>query len=587
MQLLKLYWRVMRLLTPEKGLVLLLVASSITVSLAQFVEPVFFGWIVDALTKIQPGQASSIWSAIALLALMWIAAGLFNILASAFVALRADQLSHRHRLIIMSGYFEHLLHLPQKYYQEMHTGRLLKIMLDGAAGIANIWLSSLRSHITSFASLIFLLPATLFLNWRLGLVLIILLIASGLIIAYVMKQTEQKQTTVETFHTNYAERASDTLGNVAVVQSFTRAQQEADELRDIGNSLLNAQMPVLSWWAAATVVTRAAATITVLVIFLFGIVLLQNGLASIGDIVMFISLATMYVGKVEQAVGFLNWLFMLGPKLNEFFAVLDTVPAVRNSPGARPVGRLQGQISFSGVSFSYDERQPAVHDLSFDIEPGETIAIVGETGSGKSTTTALLCRAFDPSSGSITLDGANIKDIELESLRKNISIVFQEPLLFARTIEENLLVGKPDASTAEINAAIASAQAANFVSTSEAGLQTNVGERGRHLSGGERQRVSIARAILKDPPILILDEATSALDVSTELALQQALNQIMKNRTTIIIAHRLSTIRNADRIFVMDNGQIIESGTYESLLQANGTFRRFVDAQYFIDQTGD
>jgi ATP-binding cassette subfamily B protein len=339
-------------------------------------------------------------------------------------------------------------------------------------------------------------------------------------------------------------------------------------------------MPVLSWWAVAAVLTRAGTTLTLLVILLLGTYLKLVGLASVGEIVSFMSIAALLISRLEQAVGFSNRLFLDAPKLADFFGVLDTVPAVRDRPGAIDPGRVRGQVEFKEVSFSYDGKRPAVAELSFTAAPGDRIALVGPTGSGKSTALALLHRAFDPQSGTISIDGTDIRDLTLVGLRRNIGVVFQETLLFNRSIAENLRVGKPDASEAELREAAARAQALDFIETNKDGLQAPIGERGRLLSGGERQRLAIARALLKDPPILILDEATSALDPLTESRVNLALDEVMKGRTTFVIAHRLATVRNASRILVFRHGRIAESGTFEELKRRGGFFAELVQAQF-------
>ena len=237
-------------------------------------------------------------------------------------------------------------------------------------------------------------------------------------------------------------------------------------------------------------------------------------------------------------------------------------------------------MAFEHVTFSYDGRRTAVQDVSFIVEPGETVALVGSTGSGKSTTLSLLHRVFDPLHGAVRIDGIDIRDMTLVSLRRNIGVVFQEPMLFARSIEENLRVGKPDATQDEIHVALERAQALDFVGRQTDGLMTLVGERGRSLSGGERQRVSIARALLKDPPIMIFDEATSALDATTEKQLQKALDAATAGRTTFVIAHRLATVRNATRILVFDQGRIVESGNFDDLVAQNGRFAALARAQF-------
>jgi ATP-binding cassette subfamily B protein len=315
-------------------------------------------------------------------------------------------------------------------------------------------------------------------------------------------------------------------------------------------------------------------------IFVTGIVLHGHGMATVGDVVSFMSLATMLVTRLDQVVAFVNGVFLQAPKMQEFFEILDTVPAVHDRPGAKAVARLDGDVTFEDVRFSYDGRRPALDGVSFTARAGETVALVGTTGSGKSTTLGLLHRAFDPDAGTIRIDGEDLRDIGLSSLRHNIGVVFQEPMLFARSIRENLQVGRPDATDAEMLDALERAQASEFMARQPDGLDTVIGERGRSLSGGERQRLSIARALLKNPPVLILDEATSALDAATERKLQGALEAVMEGRTTFVIAHRLSTIRDADRILVFHEGRIVESGTFEELVAEGGRFAELARAQF-------
>ncbi len=484
----------------------------------------------------------------------------------------------------MTTYFEHVLTLPLSFHSSTHSGRTLKVMLNGADGMFWLWLGFMRDHCAALVSLLVLLPLTLFINWRLGLLLVGLVVVFAFLMGLVINRAATMQEKVEGFHSELAEHTSDAIGNIPVIQSFTRIQAELNQLRFVIDRLLSAQIPVLSWWAVASVATRAASTLTVTAIFLLGTWLHIRDLASIGDIVTFMGYATLLIGKLEAAVGFVNQLFMQAPKLRDFFAVLDTTPQVQDRPNAADAGTLKGEVTFDNVTFSYDGKRPAILDLSFTASKGKTIALVGATGSGKSTTLGLLHRAFDPQSGRILIDGQDIRDFTLQSLRRNIAVVFQEPMLFARTIRENLEVGRPDASEADMMDALERAQALEFIGRQSEGLDTVVGERGRSLSGGERQRLSIARALLKNPPVLILDEATSALDAATEQKLQKALEAVMKDRTTFVIAHRLATIRNADHIIVLDKGRIVESGTFDSLVAANGRFAELARAQFMAQQ---
>src|SRR6201987_1668306 len=285
---------------------------------------------------------------------------------------------------------------------------------------------------------------------------------------------------------------------------------------------------------------------------------------------MFMSFAALLISRLEQAAHFANEIVMDAPRIAEFFEVLDTEPAVRDRPDAVDPDRMRGLVEFKDVSFSYDGKRPAVADLTFTALPGETVALVGATGAGKSTALALLHRAFDPQSGTVRIDGKDIRQLTLTSLRHNIGVVFQEVLLFNRSIAENLRVGKPDATDEEMRTACERAQVYDLIERQPQGFDTIAGERGRLFSGGDRQRLSIARALLKNPPILILDEATSALDAVTEAKVQAALTELMKDRTTFVIAHRLSTVRNATRILMFDHGRIIESGTFDELVRKGG-----------------
>jgi ATP-binding cassette subfamily B protein len=339
-------------------------------------------------------------------------------------------------------------------------------------------------------------------------------------------------------------------------------------------------MPVLSWWAVANVLTRTATTLTVLAIIVTGTFLAIDGKATVGEMVTFMNFAGLIIARLEHSVGFINSVVSEAPRLREFFNVWDTVPSIRDAPGAVDPGRLRGLVEFKHVFFSYDGQQMAVEDLSFRALPGETVALVGATGAGKSTAIALLYRAFDPQSGQIEIDGTDIRQFKLLALRQNIGVVFQEALLFNRSISENLRVGKADATESEMRDAAERAQALEFIKRKFDGFAGNVGERGRSLSGGERQRLSIARALLKDPPILILDEATSALDADTEAKVMRALDEVMKGRTTFVIAHRLSTVRKASRILVFDQGRIVESGGFDELVKAGGRFARLAQQQF-------
>jgi ATP-binding cassette subfamily B protein len=342
---------------------------------------------------------------------------------------------------------------------------------------------------------------------------------------------------------------------------------------------------VLTWWAVVSVLTRAAATITVVAIVALGAWLVQRGQLTVGEVVGFVMLANILISRLDQLSRFILSLFNQKPAIDTYFDLIDTPSLVTDRPDARPLASPEGQVRYETLSFSFPDGHFGIHDIDFAAEPGKTVALVGRTGSGKTTTLALLQRLRDPDQGRITIDGTDIRDIKLASLRSAIAVVFQDAGLFNRSIAENLRIGRPGATDEEIMEAAKRAQAHEFIIRKPGGYDFVIGERGASLSGGERQRLAIARAILKDAPILILDEATSALDVETERRIKQALDALRKGRTTFIIAHRLSTVADADLILVLEDGRIIERGTFRGLIAKGGAFASMVAEGSFAQPT--
>ena len=583
MKLVRLYMRVLGALHREARLAWILAIANLALAAAQFAEPVLFGRVIDTLTA-AGANSENVWPRLVTLLSLWVGFGLFTIVCSTLVALYADRLAHQQRHCMLSDYFEHVLQLPLAFHGTRHSGRLMKIMLQGTDSLWGLWVGFFRDHLAGFVSFFVLLPLSIFMNWRLALLLIVLCVIFAVLTVFVMRKTEALQGRVEAHYSELAERASDTLGNVQLVHSFARVDAEVRGLKHIIDKLLAAQIPVLSWWAVISVLTRASTTITILSIIIFGAILHFRGQATVGEIVTFMAFATMLIQRLQDAVSFTNRIFTEAPRLEEFFEVMDTVSGAHDMPNAVDPGEIQGLVEFKDVSFSYDGRRPAVIDVTFTATPGKTIAMVGSTGAGKSTALALLHRAFDPQSGAILVDGINVKDMKIAALRRNIGVVFQEGLLFNRSIADNLRIGKPDATDDELRDVAVRAQALEFIERAPDGFDARVGERGRMLSGGERQRLSIARALLKDPPILILDEATSALDAKTESQLLIALEEVMKDRTTFVIAHRLATIRKADMILMFENGRIVEAGSFDELVGRNGPFAELARAQYLAPE---
>src|SRR3954466_15100719 len=322
MSVLRLYTRVLELLGKEARLGWILAVANLLLASAQFAEPVLFGKIIDVLSG-RPATGlfatNSPWPLLA----AWVGFGFFTIACSAVVALHADRLAHRQRQAVLTDYFEHILQLPLTFHSGTHSGTLMKVMLQGTDALWRLWLGFFREHFASIVSLVVLLPLSLYINWRLAILLFLLCVVFTVLTTLVVRKTYSMQSDVEAHYSDLSARASDALGNVALVQSFVRIDAEVQGLRFVADKLLAVQMPVLSWWALVSVITRASTTITVLAIFTVGIVLHEQNLTSVGEIVMFVSFATMLIQKLEQVVSFVNNVFMEAPRLQEFFNVLD------------------------------------------------------------------------------------------------------------------------------------------------------------------------------------------------------------------------------------------------------------------------
>lgn len=580
MRFFRVYGRVLSLLGQDLRIAGVLALATLIVAGLQFLDPILLGRVVNLLGRSDHMTPNTTWHEAVILLGIWVAVGIGGIVSNIAVSVKSERLAHRHRITSMSRYFRHVLTLPLSFHGRTHSGRLTKAMLSGTDGLFSSWLVFFRDQLSTMLSVVVLLPLTLILNWRLGLVLIALIAVFLFVTAIVVRQTETAQRQVEDLNSSLAGTAQDALANVMVVQSFTRLSAEARLFSDIANQVIRHQFPVLNWWALVNVMTRASSTFAIITIVVVGTWLHINGMASVGEIVSFMGFAMLLIGRLETAASFVSSLFFKLPALEDFFNILDAKSSVPEKEDARTLRAPRGEVCFENVSFAYPSGAgPVLSEINFSAEPGTCIALVGHTGAGKSTAMALLQRLWDPTSGRITIDGQDLRDLTLDSLRSNVGVVFQENLLFNRSIRDNLLVGRPEATDEEIERACRMADAHEFIIRQQDGYDALIGERGATLSGGQQQRVAIARALLKDPPILILDEATSALDSATEARVSRALKTLMTGRTTCIIAHRLSTVRDADEILVFDDGRIIEQGNFNSLLARGGAFADLVRTQ--------
>lgn len=563
MSLLQVYFKALKYLASYKLRVSLVVAANVVLAVITILEPVLFGRIIDAISEKRDATG---------ILIAWGCFGVFNTVAYVLVARQADRLAHGRRADLLTESFGKIISMPLSWHHTRGTSNALHTLLRAGETLFGLWLEFMRTHLATAVALALLIPTAFSMDVRLTSVLIILAVLYVIIGKTVMNRTKEGQASVESHYHTVFSHVSDSISNVSVLHSYNRIEAETRALKEYTTKLLSAQYPVLDWWALAGALNRIASTLSMLVILVIGTLLVQRGELTVGDIIAFTGFATLLISRLDQMIAFVNQIFEARSKLEDFYKLEDAVQEREERAGSADLEPVRGDVEFRNVSFDFASTTQGVRDISFHARAGQTVAIVGPTGAGKTTLINLLQRVYDPQSGQILIDGQDIAKVTRKSLRHSIATVFQDAGLLNRSIKENIRLGREDATEEEIIQAAEAAAATDFIESRMIGYDTHVGERGNRLSGGERQRIAIARAILKNAPILVLDEATSALDVETEARVKQAIDRLRKNRTTFIIAHRLSTIREADLVVFLDHGQVIEMGNYDQLSALGGRF---------------
>lgn len=570
--------RLRAFLRPYKVHMVVVLISTLAVTLFNLVGP----WILRELVRLvtqelhSPAALERVGWLAALLLGTYLARGVFEFLKSYIAHVMAWNYVSDLRVAL----YEHLQKLSLRYYSDKQTGEIMSRVVNDTEKIEPLIAHNIPDLIVNVTVLMGVTGILLYLSPTLAL-LTLIPIPFLLVVVWIFSGRMRSA-----FRSAQAELSDlnavlqDNISGMKEIQVFTREEfeQRRVEKRSLGytrellRALKNAAIyhPSVEFWASTGTV----------IVLLFGGRMALRGEMPVEDLVAFLLYLSMFYQPVTLLARMNEQVQTALAGADRVAEVLDVQSDVVEKPNAVKIGRAKGRIEFDRVSFSYTDGIPVLQDISFTIEPGETLALVGPTGVGKSTIASLIPRFYDPSSGRILLDGRDLRDLDLHGLRRNISIVLQDVFLFNGTVLENIMYGAEDATFEDVVRAARIANAHEFIMEMPDGYNTQIGERGFKLSGGQKQRLSIARAVLKDAPILILDEATSAVDVETEQQIQSALENLMQGKTSIVIAHRLSTVRNADKIAVLQDGRIVEMGSHDELLRSGTVYRRLVERQF-------
>ncbi|HEY7292165.1 MAG TPA: ABC transporter ATP-binding protein [Vicinamibacterales bacterium] len=478
----------------------------------------------------------------------------------------------------------HVMRLPIRYFDSTKTGILISRIMSDAEGIRNLVGTGLVQLTGSILTAVIALCVLVYLNWKLTLVTIVILGAFGGVMATAFKRLRPLFRERGQINAEVTGRLAESLGGVRIVKSYTAEKREELVFAKGAHRLFRNVAKSLTGVSATTAFSSVVIGSTGIAMMLIGGHSIRNGTMSIGDLVAYLSFTAMMTMPVIQ-------LASIGTQLTEAFAGLDRIREIRRmatedqeDAARQPLPEVRGEIRFDDVTFEYNPGAPVLKHVSFTAPAGSTTALVGSSGSGKSTLISLAMAFNRPLSGRILVDGLDLTTVKLRDFRSHLGVVLQDNFLFDGTIAENIAYARPHAPREEIIAVSRIAHCDEFISEFEKGYDTVVGERGVRLSGGQRQRVAIARAILANPRLLILDEATSSLDSESEAMIQDGLKSLRQGRTTFVIAHRLSTIQSADQILVLEHGEIVERGTHEELLAADGRYRQLYDKQYRFEK---
>jgi ATP-binding cassette subfamily B protein len=475
--------------------------------------------------------------------------------------------------------YRHLQRLSFSFYDEAQSGQIITKVLEDTAVIRQFFGMALRSMLITGLLMIGVAVVLIVLDWHLALVTLIIMPVIAFVAVLMGVRLRPLFRLVQDRFGTVTDRMQENLAGVRVVRSFAREPYELARFTQAAREFNAANMTAIRIWAFRNGFLHFLTMLSTAIVLLYGGWQVIAGLVTIGTLVAFSRYLALLAEPLQNLGMIVNIIARTIASGERVYTILDVKPEIVSKAGAITLDPMRGHVRFERVSFGYGRHQPVLHDIDLDARPGSVVALFGPTGAGKTTITALIPRFYDVTSGRVLIDGHDVRDLDLDSLRRQVGIVLQETLLFSATLRENIAFGRPDAHEAEIIAAARAARAHDFILDLPDGYDAMIGERGVNLSGGQKQRIAIARALLLNPRILILDDATASVDTETEYQIQLALKELMHGRTTFIIAQRLLSLKQADEIIVLEHGRIVQRGVHADLLNQPGVYRTIYDLQ--------
>ncbi|GAB4462825.1 MAG: ABC transporter ATP-binding protein [Armatimonadaceae bacterium] len=575
------FMRIMGYLTPYRVPAILAVSCSVVITIAATVATPFLtrgitNNVLDTEVPLsmEEGVPRLLWYVGGMFVVMFLSAGL-----QWFKNWNSSYLSANIAKDLRADTYRALEHLQLSFFDKKQMGAIISRVTQDTDRVWGFLVDGVPYLLTGSLTLVFGLISGLLLSWKLALAILIPVPLVAFVASTIWKPLSTKFHRVGQRWGRLHTQLNESLNGIRLVKAFVGEQTEWGKFSRRNLDLAEAGLSADRWWFRSEALVNILVGVAPLINWGVGGYLVLSGELRLGDVMAMQILLWQVYGPLQWFGQVNQWFGRAMAGAERVFEVIDSQPEAYDQPDAVRMPVVKGDVTFENVRFGYDKSNPVLKGINLDVKAGEMIGLVGRSGAGKSTTVNLLCRFYEADAGSLKVDGVDVKKIALEDLRRHIGIVLQEPFLFNGTIADNIRYGKPDASLEEVMDAAHAACAHDFIVTKPDGYDTLVGEKGGKLSGGEKQRISIARAILHNPRILILDEATSSVDVETEKKIQQAIGNLTAGRTTFAIAHRLSTLRNADRLVVIDKGQIVEVGTHSELMEKKGAFYSLVETQ--------